>query len=178
MVENNYGPRGISPALKVKVALLCLTVCDPHGQSMEFSRPKYCSGYFPFPSPGDLPKPQEWKQDLPHCRQILYQLSHKGSPSLALCIWGCVCVWELLSCVWLFVTPWSIQSTEFIRPEYWSGYFSSPGDLSNPGIEPRSSTSQVDCLPAEPQGLMETSWWERLTEGETGSCSDGRGHVQ
>ena len=92
MVENNYGPRGISPALKVKVALLCLTVCDPHGQSMEFSRPKYCSGYFPFPSPGDLPKPQEWKQDLPHCRQILYQLSHKGSPSLALCICVCVCV--------------------------------------------------------------------------------------
>ena len=26
--------------------------------------------------------------------------------------------------------------------------------------------------------LMEASWWERLTEGETGSCSDGRGHVQ
>ena len=22
--------------------------------------------------------------------------------------------------------------------------------------------------------LMEASWWERLTEGETGSCSDGR----
>ena len=26
--------------------------------------------------------------------------------------------------------------------------------------------------------LMEASWWERLTEGETGSCSDGRGHAQ
>ena len=26
--------------------------------------------------------------------------------------------------------------------------------------------------------LMETSWWERLTEGETGSCSNGRGHAQ
>ena len=25
--------------------------------------------------------------------------------------------------------------------------------------------------------LMEASWWERLTEGEIGSCSDGRGHV-
>ena len=22
--------------------------------------------------------------------------------------------------------------------------------------------------------LLEASWWERLTEGETGSCSDGR----
>ena len=26
--------------------------------------------------------------------------------------------------------------------------------------------------------LMEASWWERLTEGETGSCSDGWGHAQ
>ena len=25
--------------------------------------------------------------------------------------------------------------------------------------------------------LMEASWWERLTEGETGSCSDGRDHA-
>ena len=24
---------------------------------------------------------------------------------------------------------------------------------------------------------MEASWWERLTEGETGSCSDGQGHI-
>ena len=30
--------------------------------------------------------------------------------------------------------------------------FPSPGDLPNPGIEPRSPTLQVDCLPAEPQG--------------------------
>ena len=26
--------------------------------------------------------------------------------------------------------------------------------------------------------LMEASGWERLTEGEIGSCSDGQGHVQ
>ena len=26
--------------------------------------------------------------------------------------------------------------------------------------------------------LMEASWWERLTEGETESCSDGWGHAQ
>ena len=42
---------------------------------------------------------------------------------------------------------------EFSRPEYWSGLpFPSPGDLLNPGIKPRSSTLQVDSLPAEPQG--------------------------
>ena len=26
--------------------------------------------------------------------------------------------------------------------------------------------------------LMEASWWQRLTEGETGSCSDGWSHAQ
>ena len=37
------------------------------------------------------------------------------------------------------------------RPEYWSGQvFLSPGDLSNPGIEPRSPQLQADSLPAEP----------------------------
>ena len=42
---------------------------------------------------------------------------------------------------------------EFSRPEYWSGWpFPSPGDLPNPGIEPRSPTLQADSLPAEPQG--------------------------
>ena len=30
--------------------------------------------------------------------------------------------------------------------------FPSPGDLPNPGIEPRSPTLQADSLPAEPQG--------------------------
>ena len=31
-------------------------------------------------------------------------------------------------------------------------HFPCPGDLPNPGIEPRSPTLQVDSLPAEPQG--------------------------
>ena len=48
--------------------------------------------------------------------------------------------------------PWTIQSREFSRSEYWSGQPSpSPGDLPNPGIEPRSPTLPVDSLPAEPQ---------------------------
>ena len=32
------------------------------------------------------------------------------------------------------------------------GPFPSPGDLPNPGIQPRSPALQVDSLPAEPQG--------------------------
>ena len=42
---------------------------------------------------------------------------------------------------------------ELSRPEYWSGFpFPSPGDLPNPGMEPRSPALQADYLPAEPQG--------------------------
>ena len=49
-------------------------------------------------------------------------------------------------------TPWTIShqvplSMEFSRQEYWSGLaFPSPGDLSDPGIEPRSPALQVDSL--------------------------------
>ena len=51
------------------------------------------------------------------------------------------------------MTPGTIQSMEFSRPEYWSGLlFPSPGDLPNPGIEPRSPALQVNPLPAEPPG--------------------------
>ena len=57
--------------------------------------------------------------------------------------------WKSLSHVWLFATPWTIQSMEFSTLEYWSGYpFPSPGDLPNPGIEPRSPALRVDSLPA------------------------------
>ena len=53
--------------------------------------------------------------------------------------------WKSLGCVWLFVTPWTIQSMEFSRPEYWSEQsFPSSGGFPNPGIEPRSLALQVD----------------------------------
>ena len=41
----------------------------------------------------------------------------------------------------------------FSRQEYWSGLpFPSPGDLPNPGIEPRSPALQADTLLSEPPG--------------------------
>ena len=48
--------------------------------------------------------------------------------------------WKSLSRVRLFSTPWTIQSLEFSRPEYWSGYSLSllqgifPTQGSNPGL--------------------------------------------
>ena len=45
----------------------------------------------------------------------------------------------------LFATPWTVQSMEFSRPEYWSGEpFPSPGDLPNPSIELRYPSLQAD----------------------------------
>ena len=39
---------------------------------------------------------------------------------------------------------------EFFRPAHWSGQpFPSPGDLPNPGMEPRSPALQADSLPAD-----------------------------
>ena len=40
-----------------------------------------------------------------------------------------------------------------LQQEYWSGLpFPSPGDLLDPGVEPRSPALQADCLPSEPPG--------------------------
>ena len=63
--------------VKVTVAQLRPTLATPWTtQSVEFSRPEDWTGQ-PFPSPGDLLnlgiEPRS-----PACRQILYQLSHKG----------------------------------------------------------------------------------------------------
>ena len=42
---------------------------------------------------------------------------------------------------------------------YWSGQpLPSPGDLPDPGIEPRPPTLQADSLPAEPQGTTQVTW--------------------
>ena len=47
-------------------------------------------------------------------------------------------------------TPLSLR---FSRQEYWSGFpFPSPGDLPDPGIEPKSSALQADSLPSKLQG--------------------------
>ena len=67
--------------LKVKVAQLCLTLCDPMdyspwnppGQNTGVGSLSLLRGIFP--TQGSNP-------GLPHCRQIIYQLSHPGSPRI------------------------------------------------------------------------------------------------
>ena len=56
-----------------------------------------------------------------------------------------------LSRVRLFAIPFTLLSMEFSRQEYWSGLpFPSPGDLLNPGMEPR--TPALQALSSEPPG--------------------------
>ena len=68
----------------------------------------------------------------------------------------CVCV-RAQSCAALQF-PWTVAhqsplSMGFSRQEYWDGLtFPTPGDLPNPGIEPKPPTLQADSLPPEPQG--------------------------
>ena len=62
--------------------------------------------------------------------------------------------------VQLFATPCTVAqqallSMDFSRQKYWSGLpFPTPGDLADPGIEPRFPTLQVDSLPSEPPGKL------------------------
>ena len=88
-------------------------------------------------------------------RQILYHCA----------TWYCA----VLSCSVMsdsFVTPWTVTSQAplsmgFSRQEYWSGFSCPPpGDLPDPGIEPRSPTLQVDSLLSEPPGMfsLKHSW--------------------
>ena len=67
---------------KVKVAQSCLTLWDPHGIYSPWNSPGQNTGVGNlsllqgiFPNQGSNP-------GLLHCRQILYQLSHKGSPRI------------------------------------------------------------------------------------------------
>ena len=71
-----------------------------------------------------------------------------------------------LSHVQLFATPWTVDlqaplSMVLSRQGYWSELpFPSPGDLPNPGIEPRSPTLQADTLSSEPPGKQDPNLFE------------------
>ena len=74
------------PAVESEVAQLCPILGDPTDcnlpapLSMGFSRQEYWSGLL-FPSPGHLPSPGIEPRS-PHCGQMLYHLSHQGSPAV------------------------------------------------------------------------------------------------
>ena len=78
---------------------------------------------------------------------------------------------KLLSHVQLFATLWTVAhqappSMGFSRQKYWSGLpFPSPGDLPNPGIEPRSLALHAKALTTELPGKP---WYLVITYNRRG----------
>ena len=90
---------------------------------------------------------QGLNSSLLHFRQILYHLSHQGSPKVKvkvaqLCLTLCS-PWTIYTVHGLYtVHGIYMQSTGFSRQEYWSGLpCPPPGALPNPGIKPASLAS-------------------------------------
>ena len=83
-----------------------------------------------------------WPQSLVHATKV---------PHTSLCVLVpplCPTLCDPMDCSLL-----ALPSMGFSRQEYWSGLpFPSPGDLPDPGIEPKSPALQADSLPTEPPG--------------------------
>ena len=77
---------------EVKITQSCLTLCDPMDHSLPGSsvhgilQARILSG-LPLPSPEDLPNPGT-EPGSPALEQILYHLSHQGSPSTCIRHWN------------------------------------------------------------------------------------------
>ena len=78
-----------------------------------------------------------------------FKLWHIGKSEVAL---SCPTLCDPVDC-----SPPAPLSMRFSRQEYWSGLsFPSPGDLPDPGVEPRSPTLWADALTSEPPGNPDT----------------------
>ena len=88
--------------LKVKVTQLCPTLCNPMDLYSPWNSPGQNTGVGSLSLLQGTSPTQGSNSGLTHCRWILYQLSHKGSPN-----WRSVSSVQLLSHVRLFATPWT-----------------------------------------------------------------------
>ena len=136
---------------------LCkLMDCSPPGSSVHGDSPPKNTGVGCHALLQGIFSTQGSDPGLSHCKQILYQLSHQGSPRIL----------EWVACPFSrgssrprdqtqvshiasrFFTSWATSEAQ----EHWSGKpIPSPQDLPSPEIKLRSSTLQADSLPAEPQ---------------------------
>ena len=81
---------------EVKVAQSCPTL-QPRGLYSPWNSPGQNTGVGSLSLLQGIFPTQGWNPGLPHCRQILYQLSHKGSPKILKCI--------VFFCLWLSNFP-------------------------------------------------------------------------
>ena len=106
---------------------------------MEFSRQECWSG-LPFPSTWDLPDPGI-KAGSPALQADTLLSEPSGNPKKVKVTQLCQTRCDPMD--------YTVHGILQVRILEWVA-FPSPGDLPNPGIEPRSPTLQEDSLPAEP----------------------------
>ena len=68
--------------MKMKVTQLCLTLCDSMDYTVCGILQRRILEWIAFPFSRGIFPTQGSNPGLPHCRRILYQLSHKGSPRI------------------------------------------------------------------------------------------------
>ena len=122
---------GMEGVVKVKVPQLCLTLCDPMSRLYSpWNSPGHNTGVGSLSLLQGIFPTQGLNSGLPHCRWILYQLSHKGSPRIL--EWVAYpfsrespqprC-WTGVSCIaGRFFTDWAItesQSTDAVSRKKW-----------------------------------------------------------
>ena len=96
VVKNPLSSHCVTLKSKSRVGQSCPTLCDPWtgacqaSLSMEFSRQEYWSGLAFFLQ--EIFSTQGLNPILLYCRQILYHLSHQGSPCDPKCLCPCIAV--------------------------------------------------------------------------------------
>ena len=115
----------------LKVAQSCQTLYDPMGYTVHGILQARILEWIAFPFSGGSSQPSTkcttiGRKELAPCSIELHRLplppqSFLPLSSLALGLTHWKWQWKSLSLVGLFVNPWTIQSMEFCRPEYWSG---------------------------------------------------------
>ena len=83
LTKTHHGPQVHAIHLvKVEVVWSCLTHCDPMDYTALGILQARILEPVAVPFSGGSSQPRDANPDLPHCRQILYQLSHQGSPRI------------------------------------------------------------------------------------------------
>ena len=89
----------------------------------------------------------------------LISLQSKGLSRVFSCV-AVFCCSVVSNSLWPHGPHQAPPSLGFSREEYWSGLpYPPPGDLPNPGIEPRSPALQEDSLLSEPPGKPLCGYW-------------------
>ena len=82
-------------------------------------------------------------------------------------------LWKSFSRVWLFVTPWTIQSMEFSRPEYWMGSFSLLQQIfPTQGLKPGLPHCRQILYQLSHRGSSNILYWTLICDECGENCQD------